>query len=54
MGLATSKEIMLDYGSIINTFDIFVITIFTIEIILRIYVHRLHSSKMVGAYLTLL
>ena len=45
MGLETSKAIMSEYGAIINTFDIFVITIFTIEIILRVYAHRLSFFK---------
>ena len=40
MGLETSKLITNSYGNIINAFDKFVITIFTIEITLRIYVHR--------------
>lgn len=40
MGLETSKEITNSFGYLINNFDKFVITIFTIEIILRIYVHR--------------
>lgn len=45
MGLETSKSIMDSYGSIINAFDKIVITIFTIEIIMRIYVHRLSFFK---------
>ena len=45
MGLATSNEIMLNYGSLINSFDIFVLSVFTIEIILRIYVNRLSFFK---------
>jgi voltage-gated sodium channel len=40
MGLETSKEFMLNFGEFIHIFDKAVITIFTIEIILRIYVNR--------------
>ena len=45
MGLETSKGIMADYGTILHMFDKFVITIFTIEIIMRIYVHRVSFFK---------
>ena len=45
MGLATSSSIMDTYGSLIHNFDIFVLTMFTIEIILRIYVNRLSFFK---------
>ena len=45
MGLETSKSFTYEYGSFIDLFDIFVISIFTIEIILRIYVHRLSFFK---------
>ena len=45
MGLATSKSVMVSFGTYINIFDTFVITIFTIEIILRIYVHRMSFFK---------
>ncbi|MEA3499073.1 MAG: ion transporter [Campylobacterota bacterium] len=45
MGLETSKSVMADYGTILHMFDKFVITIFTIEIILRIYVHRVSFFK---------
>jgi len=40
MGLETSKDFMQSFGSFIHLFDTLVITIFTIEIILRIYAHR--------------
>ncbi len=40
MGLATSKSIMESFGNFIIAFDIFVITIFTIEIALRIFVYK--------------
>lgn len=41
MGIATSKEIMATpFGQFIEYFDIFVISVFTIEITLRIYVHQ--------------
>ena len=45
MGLATSKEIMQNYSSYIIFFDTFVLSIFTIEIILRIYVNRINFFK---------
>ncbi len=45
MGLETSKEIIASYGSFINVFDKVVIIIFTIEIIMRIYVHRISFFK---------
>lgn len=45
MGLETSKNVMANFGYIIHMFDVFVISIFTIEIILRIYVHRIAFFK---------
>jgi len=45
MGLETSKEFMQSYGSIVHIFDTLVISIFTIEIILRIYAHRVAFFK---------
>ncbi|MCF6309962.1 MAG: ion transporter [Sulfurimonas sp.] len=45
MGFETSKPFMYEYGSYINLFDKFVITAFTIEIILRIYVYRVSFFK---------
>ena len=45
LGLATSKPLMADYGGLINMLDNSIITIFTIEIILRIYVHRVSFFK---------
>lgn len=45
MGLETSKEIKDLIGSFIQIFDKFVITIFTIEIILRIMTYRLSFFK---------
>jgi len=45
MGLDTSKEIHAAYGSFIALFDIFVITVFTIEIALRIFIHRVSFFK---------
>lgn len=45
MGLDTSKSITANYGGYIELFDLFVITIFTIEIILRIYVYRISFFK---------
>ena len=45
MGLETSKSVMESYGGLINIFDKFVITVFTIEVTLRIYAHRLSFFK---------
>ena len=45
MGLETSKVITSSYGALISLFDIFVITIFTVEILLRIYVYRIEFFK---------
>ncbi len=45
MGLETSKSIDLRYGHFIELFDLFVITAFTIEIILRIYINRISFFK---------
>ncbi|HIP12975.1 MAG TPA: ion transporter [Arcobacter sp.] len=45
MGLETSKGIMADYGVYLHLFDVFVISIFTIEVSLRIYVHRVSFFK---------
>jgi voltage-gated sodium channel len=45
MGLETSRSVMESYGSFIHFFDRFVIAVFTIEILLRIYVHRVQFFK---------
>ncbi|EHP31358.1 Voltage-gated sodium channel [Sulfurimonas gotlandica GD1] len=45
MGFETSKGFMESYGSIIHIFDKLVITIFTLEIMLRIYAHRVSFFK---------
>ena len=45
MGFETSKDIMHSYGFFIDIFDKTVITIFTIEILLRIYAHRVSFFK---------
>jgi len=45
MGLETSKDYVAEYGIIFELFDKIVITIFTIEIILRIYIHKLSFFK---------
>ncbi|MDY0116055.1 MAG: ion transporter [Sulfurimonadaceae bacterium] len=45
MGLETSSSIMEDFGGFLHFFDRFVISIFTIEIALRIYVHRVSFFK---------
>lgn len=40
MGLETSKEIAASFKTLFHFFDIFVITVFTIEVLLRIYAHK--------------
>jgi len=45
MGLETSPVIMSNIGSFIHIFDTLVITIFIIEILLRIYVYRVSFFK---------
>lgn len=45
MGLETSKTFMLSFEVYTSIFNQIVITIFTIEIILRIYVHKLSFFK---------
>ena len=45
MGLETSKTFLLSFESYTSIFNQIVITIFTIEIILRIYVHRISFFK---------
>ena len=45
MGLETSKSFMASFGDYALIFNQIVITIFTIEILLRIYVHRVSFFK---------
>ena len=45
MGFETSKSLALEYGAFFTLFNIFVVTVFTIEIILRIYVHKTSFFK---------
>jgi len=45
MGIETSKELMVSYGSLIHLLDKLVIGIFTLEIAMRIYVHRVGFFK---------
>lgn len=45
MGLGTSKDVMASVGGFIEFLDSLIITIFTIEISLRIYVHRTNFFK---------
>jgi len=45
MGLETSKALTKSYGSFFELFNLFVITIFTIEVSLRIYIHKLSFFK---------
>ncbi len=40
LGLATSKPLMASYGTLINALDMLVVAIFTVEIIMRIVVHK--------------
>lgn len=45
MGLETSKEFVASFGLFASLFNTFVISIFTIEIVLRIYVNRISFFK---------
>ncbi len=45
MGIETSKSMALEYGSFFTLFNTFVVTVFTIEIILRIYVYKASFFK---------
>ena len=45
MGFETSKSLALEYGTFFTLFNTFVVTVFTIEIILRIYVHKTSFFK---------
>lgn len=45
MGLETSKDFVANFGSISSLFNTFVISVFTVEIGLRIYVHRVSFFK---------
>lgn len=40
LGLATSKSIMAEYGTFIDALDTLIVYIFTLEIVLRIFVYR--------------
>lgn len=39
LGIATSRDLMSDYGTLIHGLDMIIIAIFSLEICLRIYVH---------------
>lgn len=45
MGIETSKSMVLEYGSFFTLFNTFVVTVFTIEILLRIYVYKTSFFK---------
>jgi len=45
LGLATSKPLMANFGDLIETIDQIIVALFTVEIILRIYVYRLSFFK---------
>lgn len=45
MGLETSKSLVLEYGTFFTLFNTFVITVFTIEILLRIFVYKASFFK---------
>ncbi len=45
MGFETSKSLSLEYGSFFTLFNTFVVTVFTIEIILRISVYKTSFFK---------
>ena len=40
LGLMTSKSIMADYGAFLGALDGIIVAVFTVEIIMRIYVYR--------------
>ena len=40
LGLATSQSLMASYGTIINTLDMLIVAIFTVEIVMRIRVYK--------------
>lgn len=40
LGLATSKSLMVQYGALIDGADALIVVLFTVEIVLRIYVYR--------------
>ena len=45
LGLATSRDVMNDYGLLIHNLDNIIIAVFTLEITMRIYVHRQQFFK---------
>ena len=45
LGMATSRDIMSEYGVLLDNIDITIVGLFTIEITLRIYVHRVKFFK---------
>ncbi len=45
MGLETSRTLSSQYTSFFTVFNLFVISVFTLEIVLRIYVHRFSFFK---------
>ncbi len=45
LGLATYKSLMHSYGGLISFLDSLIVAIFTVEIIMRIYVYRLSFFK---------
>jgi voltage-gated sodium channel len=45
MGLETSKHLAIDYANLFEWFNFFVIAVFTIEVSLRIYIHKVAFFK---------
>lgn len=45
LGLATSRDFMNDYGVLIHNMDNIIIAVFTLEITMRIYIHRQQFFK---------
>jgi len=45
MGLETSNSLASEYGTFFNVFNTLVVTVFTIEILLRISVHKINFFK---------
>lgn len=45
MGFETSKSMVLEYGTFFDLFNTFVITVFTVEILLRLFVYKASFFK---------
>ena len=45
LGMQTSPDIMHSYGTILNAIDMAILAVFVVELLLRLYVHRLNFFK---------